>query len=124
MAFKKGESGNPSGRPLGCKNKVTKAKEDYFKAYAKIGGMACLVKLLEGSNQSKKEFLLKVLPTLMPKELKGQIGGDGGEPIQVNSTTEIGPVLREVLDGLIEDLQGGQESPPTNGDSSPGVREA
>ncbi len=68
MAYK--FPGPGPGRPKGLKNRATKAKEDYFKAYAKLGGLVCLIETLQ-DKRSRKEFLLRVLPSLMPKN------GDG-----------------------------------------------
>ena len=97
MPFKKGESGNPRGKPKGAISACTKAKNDFFKAYFKLGGLRNLMHLFEdrkwckacGTNYprdydqkfckcgevvkfipgeiTQREFFFKVLPQLMPR---------------------------------------------------------
>lgn len=65
--FPPGVSGNPTGRPLGTKNKFTRIKEeivglwDDAKLHAKLKAMA------EGDSKEAKD-IVKIIASLMPKE--------------------------------------------------------
>ena len=83
----------PKGRPKGAKNKATKAKEDYFKAYARMGGIACLIETLQ-DKRSRKEFLLRVLPSLMPKN------GDSEEIKRI--VYDLTPEMESLMRAMIE----------------------
>ena len=85
----------PKGRPKGCKNKATQAKEDYFKAYAKLGGMVCLIETLQ-DKRSRKEFLLRVLPSLMPKN------GDGEDHKKLLVEYGLTPEMESLMRAMIE----------------------
>ena len=64
MAYKKGESGNPAGRPVGCKNKYTLIKELVMKT------------LIDRKDELKELPLNKVLQfvaSTSPKETKVEI---------------------------------------------------
>jgi len=85
----------PKGRKPGQKNRATRAKEDYFKAYARMGGIACLIEILQ-DKRSRKEFLLRVLPSLMPKN------GDGEDHkkllVEYGLTPEMEALMRAMID--------------------------
>lgn len=67
MVWKKGESGNPKGKPLGAKSKVSKLKEAYVKVFEGLGGMKALKTWVESDAKNKSDFY-KLLPQLMPRE--------------------------------------------------------
>jgi len=99
MPFKKGQSGNPKGKPKGAVSKYVKVRDDFFKAYYKLGGLKNLLTLfedrrwcrecgntypaepyrkdcecgkplkLQSGQSTEKEFMFKVLPGLMPKKI-------------------------------------------------------
>jgi hypothetical protein len=101
-------TGPGPGRPKGSKNRATKAKEDYFKAYSKIGGMACLIEILS-DKRSRKEFLLRVLPSLMPK--------NGDDKTKIEIEYGLRPELEALVKALLEarrtiDTTAGQRSAP------------
>ena len=75
--FKKGQSGNPKGKPPGALGACTKVKNDYFKVYEKLGGYKGFLKYLLSNRALWPDYYLKVLPMLMPKrtELQGNISG-------------------------------------------------
>jgi hypothetical protein len=87
------------GRPKGVKNKCTKAKEEYFRAFFQLGGIKYLKQELKESKRSRGKYLLDTLPSLMPKktELDQNISGsllikikgkrDDNEPSGSPSTT-------------------------------------
>lgn len=69
--WKKGQSGNPNGRPKGCKDKFTKIRED-----------ATLVALedgIDGLRELKAKYGLdyfKWVTSMYPKEIDANITGD------------------------------------------------
>lgn len=85
----------PKGRPRGAKNKATRAKEDYFKAYTRLGGVACLLEILN-DKRSRKEFLLRVLPSLMPKN------GDGEDAKKLLVEYGLTPEMESLMRAMIE----------------------
>lgn len=69
--FTDGKSGNPRGRPVGSKNKFSKIREDWLKAFYKGGGTKLFMKL-------QKEDLgafLKLGVMMLPKEVEAEIKG-------------------------------------------------
>jgi len=87
-------SGPGPGRPKGSKSRATKAKEDYFKVYGKLGGIACLLELLQSDKRSRREFLLRVLPSLMPKN------GDSEEIKRI--VYDLTPEMESLMRAMIE----------------------
>ena len=63
MAFKKGESGNPAGRPTGRKNQYTKdIKNAYLEAFEKLGGIKGLVSWAKDNPDLFYSHVAKMLP--------------------------------------------------------------
>lgn len=93
--YKKGESGNIKGKPKGAVGACTKAKNDYFKVYEKLGGYKAFLKYMNENRALWPDFYFKVLPSLMPKrtELEGNISG---------TLTILAPDLKEKLEQIIK----------------------
>jgi hypothetical protein len=61
--YKKGQSGNPSGRPTGRKNQYTKdIKTAYLEAFEKLGGIKGLVKWAQDNPGQFYSHMAKMLP--------------------------------------------------------------
>lgn len=63
--WRAGQSGNPKGRPLGARNKLGEAFIKALEADFEAHGVAAIVKVRE----EKPDQYLKVIASLMPKEL-------------------------------------------------------
>ncbi|AXI83023.1 hypothetical protein FUT69_09575 [Xylella taiwanensis] len=64
MAWKKGQSGNPSGRTVGSKNKHTAAmKHAFLEAFDMLGGVPALVAWGEKSKTEFYKLAARLIPT-------------------------------------------------------------
>lgn len=72
MAFKKGKSGNPKGRPKGAEGKVTSAfKQALLRVYDRMGGDE---QLLAWATENQTEFY-KIAARLIPTEVTADVDG-------------------------------------------------
>ena len=89
------------GRPKGAKNKCTRAKDDYFTVFFQMGGKKFLEKELKESKRNRGEFILRTLPSLMPKKTDIELSGKEGAPIEFTSI-EVGAKLAYILEIALE----------------------
>jgi len=86
MPFKKGQSGNPNGKPLGANTKV-KALEDAIRTVEKKKKKKLLIHAVETAFTDTKvlaAILKKIIPDLKAVEISGKDGG----PIETYSKEE------------------------------------
>jgi len=81
------------GRPRGSKSKGAKIKDDFFNAYFKMGGKKWLLGFL-ADKRNAREFLFKVLPSLMPKKV------DLEETVEVEH--RLTPEMEELMRAFLE----------------------
>ena len=78
MAFKKGESGNPAGKPKGTASKLTiAAREAFQRAFDEVGGVRDLA---TWAKENRTEFY-KLYGKLIPIQVTGE--GDGPLKIEI-----------------------------------------
>ena len=74
-AWKPGQSGNPAGRPKGARHKLGEAFIEALHDDFNLHGIAAVEKVRE----EKPDQYLKVIASLMPKELTLNLGDDYSE---------------------------------------------
>ncbi len=76
MPYKKGESGNPEGRPTGSKNEFTTLKDAFLDAFKELGGSQALIDWAKKGERNKAMFfqmITKMLPTNMTGDMKAKV---------------------------------------------------
>ena len=97
--FKKGQSGNPKGRPKGARNRLgTQFLEALEADFNKHGAEA-----IEQVRQKKPEVYIKVVADLLPKE--ANINVEAGEAFV--------QLWKKISDGLGDDLADHLDDDPT-----------
>ena len=69
--FEPNKSANPRGRPKGAKNKISKIREDWLKAYNAGGG----IKLWKQLIKEDLPLFMKIGASMLPKEVEADIHG-------------------------------------------------
>jgi len=85
--FKKGESGNPNGRPKGTQNRTTKEMKELIKAYVEKELEQADSLLNELTAKERLDILCKMLPYIMPKQQ--EVKKENAKEITINYNDKV-----------------------------------
>jgi hypothetical protein len=83
MAFKKGESGNPSGRPNGAVNKRTEMWNQLGEYVVTSGAQRAMTILGDMDDEDFLHYYLTMLEYFKPKQARQTIVGENDAPVQI-----------------------------------------
>jgi hypothetical protein len=101
--FKPGQSGNPSGRPRGARNKATVAAEALLDGEAETITRKCIDLALDGDATALRLCLSRILPVKRERAIELDLPVLGGSQ---DSLRAIGTVLEAVGAGAITPAEG------------------
>lgn len=106
MAFKKGQSGNPKGRPRGAKNKATNELREWVERFINdnLDTIANDIKELEPNERVK--FFLALLNYTLPKQqsVKAEINDEREQIVIANLSAESRETLEKIKRGGLNGL--------------------
>lgn len=106
MAFKKGQSGNPKGRPRGAKNKATNELREWVERFINdnLNTIANDIKELEPNERVK--FFLALLNYTLPKQqsVKAEINDEREQIVIANLSAESRETLEKIKRGGLNGL--------------------
>ena len=80
MPYRKGQSGNPKGKPPGALNKTSlSVKEALIEAFDKMGGVPALIAW--GQREENQAEFYKLWAKIMPTQ--HELSGPNGQPLQI-----------------------------------------
>lgn len=106
MAFKKGQSGNPNGRPRGAKNKATNELREWVERLINdnLDTIANDIKELDPNDRVK--FFLALLNYTLPKQqsVKAEINDEREQIVIANLSAESRETLEKIKRGGLNGL--------------------
>lgn len=106
MAFKKGQSGNPKGRPRGARNKATNELREWVERFINdnLDTIANDIKKLDPNERVK--FFLALLNYTLPKQqsVKAEINDEREQIVIANLSAESRETLEKIKRGGLNGL--------------------
>lgn len=94
MAFKKGTSGNPKGRPKGSMNEKTSYIREWIVSLIGSNAQSMMQDFARLSLEDRWQVVIKLMPYVLPKQTEAKISGQ----LDFNSLTD------EQLDEVINSI--------------------
>ena len=96
--WKKGESANPNGRPVGSKNKVTQKIREAYQQLTEdnLDNMTIwLAQIAAEDPKMAMEMMIKLSEYVIPKLARQEITGQDGEDLFKNISFDFGPSIND-----------------------------
>lgn len=106
MAFKKGQSGNPNGRPRGAKNKATNELREWVKRLINDNLDTITNDIKELDPNERVKFFLALFNYTMPKQqsVKAEINDEREQIVIANLSAESRETLEKIKRGGLNGL--------------------
>ena len=106
MAFKKGQSGNPKGRPRGAKNKATNELREWVERFINDNLDTIANDIAELEPNERVKFFLALLNYTLPKQqsVKAEINDEREQIVIANLSAESRETLEKIKRGGLNGL--------------------
>ena len=106
MAFKKGQSGNPNGRPRGAKNKATNELREWVERFLVDNRENFINDIKELDPNERVKFFLALLNYTLPKQqsVKAEINDEREQIVIANLSAESRETLEKIKRGGLNGL--------------------
>jgi len=96
--FRKGQSGNPNGRPTGAKNKVSEDLREVMSDFLQHEFDVLKKKVVKLSPKDRMRFFSDCLPFVIPKLQTTTLTNDIGQQIENLSSEQLDQLMNKILD--------------------------
>ena len=106
MAFKKGQSGNPKGRPRGAKNRATNELREWVERFINDNLDTIANDIAELEPNERVKFFLALLNYTLPKQqsVKAEINDEREQIVIANLSAESRETLEKIKRGGLNGL--------------------